>query len=50
MVVSGMNEVKRWVLGYGRSAIVLEPPELVNLLRKEAEGMIRAYDRVLEAV
>jgi len=43
MVVRGMNDVKRWVLGYGRGARVLEPPELVAMVRDEIEGMGQRY-------
>jgi predicted DNA-binding transcriptional regulator YafY len=43
MVVEGLNDLKRWVLGYGKGAIVQEPPELVDLVQAEIEGMYRAY-------
>ncbi|EKQ67002.1 putative transcriptional regulator [Leptolyngbyaceae cyanobacterium JSC-12] len=43
MVVRGLNDLKRWVLGYGKGAIVREPPELVQLVRDEVEGMGRNY-------
>jgi len=43
MVVRGLNDLKRWVLGYGRGAIVLEPPELVAMLREEVEAMGQSY-------
>ncbi|MGQ9873335.1 helix-turn-helix transcriptional regulator [Leptodesmis sp.] len=39
MVVRGLNDLKRWVLGYGKGAIVREPPELVQLVRDEVEEM-----------
>ncbi|MBD2425434.1 WYL domain-containing transcriptional regulator [Phormidium sp. FACHB-1136] len=45
MVVRGMNDVKRWVLGYGRGARVLEPPELVAMVREEIEGMEQRYSQ-----
>jgi predicted DNA-binding transcriptional regulator YafY len=32
MVVRGLNDLKRWVLGYGRGAVVLRPPELIDLV------------------
>jgi predicted DNA-binding transcriptional regulator YafY len=41
MTVEGLNDIKRWVLGYGKGAIALEPPELVKLLREETETMAR---------
>ncbi len=43
MVVRGLNDLKRWVLGYGKGAIVREPPELVALVRDEVEGMRNHY-------
>jgi predicted DNA-binding transcriptional regulator YafY len=43
MVVRGLNDLKRWVLGYGKGAVVQSPPELVELVRQEAEGMLRQY-------
>lgn len=43
MVVRGLNDLKRWVLGYGKGAIVQSPPELVQLLRNEVEGMSSYY-------
>jgi predicted DNA-binding transcriptional regulator YafY len=39
--VGGLQEVKRWVLGYGKEAIAQSPPELVKLLRDETEAMAR---------
>ncbi len=43
MQVKGLNDLKRWVLGYGKGAIALEPPELVVLVRDEVEGMQSRY-------
>ena len=42
-VVRGLNEVKRWVLFYGAGARVLEPPELVEMVRTELKGMYEQY-------
>lgn len=39
----GLNEVKRWVLFYGKGAIVKAPPELVQLMRDEVEGLNCQY-------
>ncbi|MGL5834991.1 MAG: helix-turn-helix transcriptional regulator [Waterburya sp.] len=41
--VSGLNDLKRWVLGYGKGAIVKEPPKLVELVREEIEVMNSNY-------
>jgi predicted DNA-binding transcriptional regulator YafY len=43
MTVSGLNDLKRWVLGYGKGAIVREPTELVELVKDEVAGMARHY-------
>jgi len=43
MISSGLNEIKRWVLGYGKGAKVKEPPELVELVRKEILQMGEHY-------
>ncbi|MEM8806798.1 MAG: WYL domain-containing transcriptional regulator [Cyanobacteria bacterium P01_G01_bin.38] len=40
----GLSEVKRWVMYYGRGARVLEPPELVAMMRKEVQGMGQLYE------
>ncbi|MGA1132183.1 MAG: WYL domain-containing protein [Prochlorotrichaceae cyanobacterium] len=37
----GLNEVRRWVLFYGKGAIVQAPPELVKMLQQETEQMAR---------
>mgnify|MGYP002777000930 CR=1 FL=1 len=42
-VVRGLNEVKRWVLFYGKGARVLEPPELVEMMRAEIVEMQQQY-------
>jgi len=43
MIVTGLNDLKRWVLGYGKGAVVQSPPELVQLVREEIEGMKKHY-------
>jgi predicted DNA-binding transcriptional regulator YafY len=43
MIVKGLNDLKRWVLFYGRGAKVLEPPELVAMVTAELDGMIAHY-------
>ena len=43
MTLRGLNDLKRWVLGYGRGAIVQQPPELVELVQQEISGMARHY-------
>ncbi len=41
--VNSLTEVERWVLGWGRNATVLEPPELVARLRATAKALAEAY-------
>lgn len=43
MTVSGLGEVKRWVLGFGSNAEVLAPAELREEVEREIEGMGRRY-------
>jgi predicted DNA-binding transcriptional regulator YafY len=43
MKVKGLNDLKRWVLGYGKGAIVQGPTELVELVKDELAGMVRSY-------
>lgn len=40
---SGLQEVARWVLGYGQHAQVLEPAELRDIMREHIAGMTRFY-------
>jgi predicted DNA-binding transcriptional regulator YafY len=43
MEVPGLNEVKRWVLGYGAGARVLNPPKLVEIVAAEVKGLFEFY-------
>jgi predicted DNA-binding transcriptional regulator YafY len=43
MEVPGLGEVKRWVMYYGAAARVLGPPELVEMVRAEVDGMKQFY-------
>jgi predicted DNA-binding transcriptional regulator YafY len=40
MRLSSLTEVQRWILGWGGSARVLSPPELVAAVRREAERIL----------
>jgi predicted DNA-binding transcriptional regulator YafY len=44
MNVPGLAEVKRWVLGYGKDAVVEGPPELVEMIQAELKGMLGSYN------
>lgn len=43
MRVRGINDLKRWVMWYGKGAKVLSPLELVELVQQEVEGMRQNY-------
>ncbi len=42
--VAGIEEIKRWVLGWGRAARVLAPPSLRDAIAKEAKDMVEFYE------
>lgn len=46
LIVGGLNELKRWILGYGKGALVKEPAQLVTMMREEVEGMSSNYIHV----
>ena len=41
--LSSLIEVQRWVLSWGGNAVVVEPRELVELIRTEAARVVAAY-------
>ncbi len=47
MVVRGINDLKRWVLGYGKGAVVKAPPELVQMVQEEIKQMYSIYSNSL---
>ena len=42
--VDGLGEISWWILGYGREAVVQEPPELRRLLAEQTQAMAAQYD------
>ncbi|MHC4094182.1 MAG: helix-turn-helix transcriptional regulator [Planctomycetota bacterium] len=42
--VDGIKEIAWWILGYGKEAIVQEPPELRQLVAEHARAMAACYD------
>jgi predicted DNA-binding transcriptional regulator YafY len=40
----GLAEVKRWVMFYGKGAVVREPPELVAMMKQEIAEMTTGYE------
>jgi predicted DNA-binding transcriptional regulator YafY len=43
MTVGGLNDIKRWVLSYGKGARVLSPPKLIAMLKAEIVEMNSYY-------
>jgi predicted DNA-binding transcriptional regulator YafY len=43
MTVSGLNDLKRWILSYGKGAKAISPPELVAMIKAEIEEMTSYY-------
>jgi predicted DNA-binding transcriptional regulator YafY len=43
MKTSGWWDVKRWVLGYGKDAVVLEPEKLRGEIREELKSQVKRY-------
>lgn len=43
MYVRGLNDLKRWIMGYGSGAKVIAPTELVKLVQNELKGMQNIY-------
>lgn len=46
--VAGLVETVRWILGWGRDATALEPPELVDVMRTELEAALAGYETAAE--
>ncbi len=41
--LDSLEEIERWILGWGPSAEVVEPKELVDSIRKSAEAVAKMY-------
>jgi proteasome accessory factor B len=48
VAVDGLEEISWWILGYGDRAVVIQPPELRDLIRTHAENLVRIYDSSAE--
>lgn len=42
---SGLNEIARWVMGYGSHAQVLYPPKLRQIVREHVQAMAKLYEQ-----
>ncbi len=45
--LSSLGEIQRWILGWGGSAVVVSPPELVESVREAAEKIVAAQSSFL---
>ena len=45
MPAQSIKEARRFVLAWGKDAVVLEPPELIADLRQEADALALAYSQ-----
>jgi proteasome accessory factor B len=45
VTVEGLDEITWWVLGYGKEAEVLKPPELRRILKEHTRAMAAIYRR-----
>lgn len=43
VTVSGLNEISWWILGYADQAQVISPPQLIDLVRRRAQGLLSQY-------
>jgi predicted DNA-binding transcriptional regulator YafY len=41
--LGSLEEISRWILGWGAQATVLHPPELVTLIRTTATELVKNY-------
>ncbi len=46
---AGLSEVARWILGYGRHAQVVEPPQLRELVASHVRDLSRHYEAEISA-
>ncbi|EFI36051.1 Helix-turn-helix type 11 domain protein [Desulfonatronospira thiodismutans ASO3-1] len=44
MKTSGWFDVKKWIMGFGSSAVVLKPEEMRNEIREETRAVLARYD------
>lgn len=42
--LSGLEEIKRWVLSWGGEAVALKPPELARMVRQSASKILQSAD------
>jgi predicted DNA-binding transcriptional regulator YafY len=45
MMIGDLTELATWILGFGETARVVEPPELVDRVTRELEGALLHYGK-----
>jgi len=45
MLIGDLTELATWILGFGETARVVEPPDLVERVTKELEGALAQYEK-----
>jgi predicted DNA-binding transcriptional regulator YafY len=45
MTLGDLTELATWVLGFGETAVVVEPPELVARVTRELQGALSRYGK-----
>ena len=46
MMIGDLTELATWILGFGETARVVEPPDLVERVTKELEGALALYGKL----
>jgi len=41
--VAGLDEIKRWILSFGSEAVILEPDNLKEMVRKDLSRNLAQY-------
>ncbi len=49
MMIGDLTELATWILGFGETARVVEPPDLVERVTKELEGALALYRTAVAA-
>jgi predicted DNA-binding transcriptional regulator YafY len=46
IMIGDLTELATWVLGFGETAKVIEPPDLVDRVTRELEGALAQYGKL----
>src|SRR5262249_61853359 len=50
MMIGDLTELATWILGFGETARVVEPPDLVERVTKELRGALALYDKAVASM